>query len=120
MMEALVEQSGHDLDISFVIEAANHNDRLACTLLYNAAVDLGRALSYIINLLGLEVVIIGGQIASGSELFFNTVIDEAKKHSLGLISEKVQFVREIPHEDAALIGALYMPIASFYKLPEYL
>jgi glucokinase len=58
-----------DVDLAFVLDAARHNDPTALKVVDRAARSLGIALSQLVQILGPELIVLGGDIVSGQDLF---------------------------------------------------
>jgi predicted NBD/HSP70 family sugar kinase len=58
-----------DVDLAFVLDAARHNDPSALKVVDRAARSLGIALSQLVQILGPELIVLGGDIVSGQDLF---------------------------------------------------
>ncbi|MBR0352005.1 MAG: ROK family protein [Oscillospiraceae bacterium] len=82
-----------DLTIQMVLNAAEANDRLAIHFLSNAAQYIGKAISFIVNLIGPELIILGGDMITDSNFFFDSIVAEIKRFSLYLMIDNL-FVRK--------------------------
>ncbi|MDP2942373.1 MAG: ROK family transcriptional regulator [Candidatus Omnitrophota bacterium] len=72
----IFELSGNDpdkIDLSSVIEASKAGDKLANELLETAGRQLGRKISFLVNLLNPEVVVIGGGIEQAGAVFMDSI-----------------------------------------------
>ncbi len=72
----IFELAGNDpdkIDLSSVIEASRAGDKLANELLETAGRQLGRKISFLVNLLNPEVVVIGGGIEQAGAVFMDSV-----------------------------------------------
>ena len=72
----IFELAGNDPDkinLSSVIEASRAGDKLANELLETAGRQLGRKISFLVNLLNPEVVVIGGGIEQAGAVFLDSV-----------------------------------------------
>ena len=76
-----------------VLNAAEANDRLAIHFLSNAAQYIGKAISFIVNLIGPELIILGGDMITDSNFFFDSIVAEIKRFSLYLMIDNL-FVRK--------------------------
>ena len=121
-ISALNDMTGRNLEhltLQMVLDAAARNDRVAINVLTTAALYVGRAVAYIINLLGPKRVILGGEMITGSDFFFRTVVDETLRLSLCLIADSIEFCRASPSEYAAATGAVCMPLEDFFRFPDF-
>jgi predicted NBD/HSP70 family sugar kinase len=76
MVRQFVEATTHgrskvlrDVDLAFVLDAARHNDPKALKVVDRASRSLGIALSQLVQILGPELIVLGGEIVSGQDLF---------------------------------------------------
>lgn len=72
----IFELAGNDpdkIDLSSVIEASKAGDKLANELLETAGRQLGRKISFLVNLLNPEVVVIGGGIEQAGAVFMDSI-----------------------------------------------
>jgi predicted NBD/HSP70 family sugar kinase len=67
LINELVQNNLEKIDISVVIQAANHGDQFAISLFTEAGYWLGRGISYLIQIFDPELIIIGGRVAEASQ-----------------------------------------------------
>lgn len=115
MLNNLVGNDLGQLSIDMILDAAQHADRIATNILTTAAVYVGQAISYIINLLGPDEIILGGEMVTGSDFFVNIVMEEAKKKSLCLISDQIVFRKASFSPLGGALGATCMVLESFFE-----
>jgi len=63
----LVQNDLEKIDIAVVIQAANQGDQFAISLFTEVGFWLGRGIAYLIQIFNPELIIIGGQVAEGSQ-----------------------------------------------------
>ncbi|MGB7209530.1 MAG: ROK family protein [Pyrinomonadaceae bacterium] len=83
-------------------------DRLCTEVFREAGVYLGIALSGLINVLNPEVIVIGGGVSEGWELFIDHVRAEIKKRAFKQPAERAKIVRAALGGDAGIIGAAHL------------
>jgi len=88
-----------------VAEAANEGDPEAVAIFENAGRMLGRAVANIVSLLDPEVIILGGGMASASDLFMPRLNEVARQWAQPLSSKQVKIKRSQLLGDANLLGA---------------
>lgn len=115
----MTEQNPDNLTLQMVLDAAARNDRVAINVLTTAALHVGRAVAYIVNLLGPKRVILGGEMINNSNFFFRTVVDETLRLSLCLIADSIEFCQASASEYAAATGAVCMPLEAFFSFPNF-
>ena len=73
---------GHEVDLDAVIDAARAGDPLATAILTNAAEHLGIAIANLVNLLNPARVILGGRLASASDLLLRPLRHTLRERTL--------------------------------------
>lgn len=93
------------LTLQRVIEAAINGDRLARAALREAGAAVGLAIANVINLLNVDVIVIGGPVMAVGDLLLRAIRREASRHSFALSFRRCRFVRSELGEMAGVIGA---------------
>ena len=91
-----------------VVRAATENDVLAASVLKETGSMLGTAIASIINLLNVEVVVLGGGLMAAGELILEPIRQAARQAT---VLQAFQCVRIVPAElgqDAGIIGAAFL------------
>ena len=83
-------------------------DTLCTEVFRKAGSYLGIALSGLINVLNPEVIVIGGGVSEGWELFIDHVRAEIKKRAFKQPAERAKIVRAALGGDAGIIGAAHL------------
>ncbi len=99
-----------------VFQAAIERDQLAVSVLKETAKILGAAISNVINLLNIEVVVMGGGVMAEGELVIRYVRKEILKDAIAPAREGCQIVSAKLGQDAGIIGAALLARDS---MPEY-
>jgi glucokinase len=100
-----------------VVQAAIEDDELAMTVLKETGRVLGMAVASIMNLLNVEVVVLGGGVMAAGELILKPLRDEAEK---GTVAPSFDCCRIVPAElgqDAGIIGAALLARDRLQKNP---
>lgn len=101
-----------------VMQAATENDDLATSVLRETGIVLGTAIASIINLLNVEVVVLGGGVMSAGDLIMTPIREAAQQAT---VSQALQCVRIVPAElgqEAGIIGAAFLARDLFLPLSE--
>lgn len=94
----------NDLQPEDIIKSAKLGDEFSIALLNKAGLELGKGLSYTIQLLNPEIIVMGG-IISGAKRFILTPIQQSlNKYCLEQISANVKIVISVNWEQAGLLG----------------
>lgn len=88
-----------------VVQAAMENDELAVSVLAETGAILGGALASIINLLNVEVVVIGGGVMSAGEQILSPIREGVRRSTLASAFECCRIVPAELGQDAGIIGA---------------
>ena len=114
----LNSMTGNDLSrltIEMILSAAEQEDRLASHFLSNAALYIGKAISFIVNLLGPEQIILGGSMITDSDFFPNAIIAEVKRSSLYLMVENLRFRKAAIVPLGGALGAVCIVLDNFHS-----
>jgi glucokinase len=91
-----------------VVRAAKENDDLAASVLKETGRMLGTAVASIINLLNVEVVVLGGGLMASGDLILESIREATQQAT---VLQAFQCVRIVPAElgqDAGIIGAAFL------------
>lgn len=95
-----------NIDGSFVAAQAASGDILARDIFKEAATLVGISIANLINLIDIEVVIIGGGVTKAGELFFAPLQAVVNKETANIPSRKVSIISSILGELAGVMGAI--------------
>jgi glucokinase len=88
-----------------IYQAASHGDATALEVFQKTGWYLGIACANLINLLNLEMIIIGGGVMAAANLLLNSTRDSAKRHAFPSSYADCQIVQSRLWPDAGMIGA---------------
>jgi glucokinase len=95
-----------------VYEAGKSGDELAGEVFRLMGQYLGIALAGLINVLNPEVIVIGGGVAAGWDLFIGHVRDEIEKRAYCEPAKRAKLVRALLGDDAGILGAARVAFGS--------
>lgn len=98
-----LDLTGTELDGAQVAERARAGDSAAVDVFRDFGGDLGRGLSWLINLLDPQVVVLGGSAAMAWDLFSGSMLAVVDRYRIG--RNRTRIVRSALGERAALYGA---------------
>jgi predicted NBD/HSP70 family sugar kinase len=101
----LAEHKGK-LDMATIVAAASQGDAVASRILEQASEYLGRGLSYLLNILNPEMIILGGPITEAGEPFLREVRASVARHSL--VPHGVPVVSSTLADRAELTGSVLL------------
>jgi len=104
-----------DLTAQEIYCAGKKGDQLAQEVFRRMGVYLGVGLANLINLLNPEIIVLGGGVVNGLELFEKHMRQEIAKRAFPLPATSVKIVRAECGDDAGLLGAARLAFASPLK-----
>jgi predicted NBD/HSP70 family sugar kinase len=98
----------HELQPEDVINAAKSGDEFAISLLNKIGLALGKGLSFTIQLLNPEIIVLGGVISQANRFVLTPIQQSLNKYCLDKISSNVKIVISENWEQAGLLGVSAM------------
>jgi len=89
-------------------EAAIEGDEFALWIWDEVGKALGIAIANLVNLLNVEMVVIGGGLSNAWDLFAERAKKEAKKRGLRAPLKRVKIMKTVLGDDAGILGAAYL------------
>lgn len=104
-----VSQLARDMEGTLTCErikqAARENDDLAKAVLHETGVFVGMAVASVINLLNVEMVVIGGGVMTDGDVLLEPIIEEIRARTLGPAFDCCRVVGGQLGQNAGIIGA---------------
>jgi glucokinase len=100
-----VLQGSDDLTAEMIFEAGKQRDELALEIFRRMGVYLGIGLANLINILNPEMIVIGGGVVNGWDLFEKHMHQQVEERAFPLLAARVKIVRAKCGDDAGLLGA---------------
>jgi len=94
-----------DLTSEKIYRAGLAGDELALEVLRRMGMYLGIGLASLVNLLNPEIIVIGGGVASGWELFEKHMNQQVRERAFALPAKRLKITRAECGDDAGLLGA---------------
>ena len=88
-----------------IFEAGLQGDELALEIFRRMGVYLGIGLANLINILNPEMIVIGGGVVNGWDLFEKHMMHQVEERAFPLLAARVKIVRAKCGDDAGLLGA---------------
>ena len=96
------------LSVKDIVQAARDHDRLASSIVHQAAEHIGRVLAATVTVLDPELVVLGGTSNIGT-LLREPITQVLKNQTLPHVANQLRIeVSDLPHETSSLIGALVL------------
>lgn len=103
---SILTEAGGRIDAARVAAAAREGDRLSISILARAGDYLGKGISYLLNVLNPELVVVGGPMARAGELLLGPLRDSVDHHALPQV--EVDIVASVLDGEAELRGAVFL------------
>jgi glucokinase len=100
-----VLQGNEDRTAEMIFEAGKQGDELALATFRRMGVYLGIGLANLINILNPEMIVIGGGVVNGWDLFEKHMHQQVEERAFPLLAARVKIVRAKCGDDAGLLGA---------------
>ncbi len=110
----------NELSLSGVIEAAHAGDKLAFQIVDETGTYIGKVLAIVINLLGPELVVLGGPLAQADGIILHAAQRQVRLHALQHISKETLIVCDDQGELAGAHGAALLALDKFFASEEQL
>ena len=94
-----------DLTAAMIFDAGKQGDELALEIFRRMGVYLGIGLANLINILNPEMIVIGGGVVNGWDLFEKHMHHEVEERAFPLLAARVKIERAKCGDDAGLLGA---------------
>jgi glucokinase len=107
-----VLHDAHALTAQTIFEAGLEADELALEIFRRMGVYLGIGLANLINILNPEMIVIGGGVVNGWDLFEKHMLQQVEERAFPLLAARVKIERAKCGDDAGLLGAARLAIAN--------
>lgn len=94
-----------DRTAEMIFEAGQQGDELALEIFRRMGVYLGIGLANLINILNPELIVIGGGVVNGWDLFAKHMHQQVEERAFPLLTSRLKIVRAKCGDDAGLLGA---------------
>lgn len=110
----------NELTLAALIEAARAGDKLAFQILDETGAYVGKVLAIALNLLGPELVVLGGPLAQGGDIVLEAVRHQVRLRALQHISKQTRIVHDDQGEFAGARGAALLALDGFFSSEKHL
>lgn len=91
-----------------IFQLAKEGDIFAIEIFQKMGRILGIGIADLVNILNIELFVLGGGVADSWDYFIDSAIDEIKKRTYRITGERVKVVKAELGDDAGIFGAAYM------------
>ena len=107
-----VLQGKDDRTAEMIFEAGQQGDELALEIFRRMGVYLGIGLANLINILNPEMIVIGGGVVNGWDLFAKHMHQQVEERAFPLLAARVKIERAKCGDDAGLLGAARLALSA--------
>ena len=107
-----VLQGREDLTAAMIFDAGKADDELALEIFRRMGMYLGIGLANLINILNPEMIVIGGGVVNGWDLFEKHMHQQVEERAFPSLAARVKIVRAKCGDDAGLLGAARLALPS--------
>jgi glucokinase len=107
-------QGKDDRTAAMIFEAGKQGDELALEIFRRMGVYLGIGLANLINILNPEMIVIGGGVVNGWDLFAKHMHQQIEERAFPLLAARVKIERAKCGDDAGLLGAARLALSTDY------
>ena len=93
-----------------VMKAALEGDEVALRIWEQFGIALGIGMASLVNILNVEMIVIGGGVSQAWEMFIDKAIAELKRRALRAPAERVKVLKSVLGDDEGIIGASYLAL----------
>jgi len=93
-----------------VMKAASDGDEAALKIWEQFGTALGIGMASLVNILNVEMIVIGGGVSQAWDLFIDRAIAELKRRALRAPAERVKVMKSVLGDDEGIIGASYLAL----------
>lgn len=93
-----------------IYKLAKNGDRYSIEIFQKMGRILGIGIADLVNILNIELFVLGGGVADAWDYFIPSTMDEVKKRTYRITGERVKVVKAELGDDAGIFGAAHMAI----------
>lgn len=93
-----------------VMKAAQEGDRAALGIWEQFGTALGIGMASLVNILNVEMIVIGGGVSQAWDMFIDRALEELKRRALRAPAERVRVMKSVLGDDEGIIGASYLAL----------
>ncbi len=106
--------SSRELTLENVVKASNQGDKIAMEIIKEAGQILGKKISFLVNLLNPEVVVIGGGLEEAGPIFLDSIRKTVKSWAIEEASNVVKIIPSILSDKVIAMGAASIVIQEMF------
>jgi glucokinase len=102
--------TSEELTAKSIYESGIAGDELALEVFRRMGIYLGVGLASLINIFNPEMIVIGGGVADGWDLFIAHVNEQIRERAFPIPARRAEIVRAVCGDDAGLLGAAHIAL----------
>jgi predicted NBD/HSP70 family sugar kinase len=99
-----------DITMAGLVELVQAEDVGARRLIEDAGRYLGRASAMIANLVGPEIIVVGGELAAAGDLLLDGVRDGMRRHALEPVEREIRVARAALGDQSSAVGSILLAL----------
>lgn len=103
-------QVGEAVNIASLVASAVGGDSSARRLIEDAGRHLGKVVSVIVNLLGLSIVVVGGELSEAGDLLLDEVRASLRRNVIAPLDQHVQVLASTVERQASSLGCVLLAL----------
>jgi glucokinase len=107
--------TSEELSAAAVYKSGVAGDELALEVFRQMGIRLGVGLASLVNIFNPEMIIIGGGVAAGWDLFIGHVREQVAERAFPIPARRVEIVRAECGDDAGLLGAAQIAFTDTFE-----
>ncbi len=114
------ELAGGDIEritLDTVLEAVVMGDSHACAIVEESGRYVGIGLANLINTFNPELIVLGGQLALKSDVFFESAKETARRRAWLAFGRDISIVPSALGQDACMVGAASLALTTVFQSP---
>ena len=104
-----------DLVPKSIIEAANHGDQFAISIISQVGLELGKGIAILIQLLNPELIILGGRVASANQYLLTPIQQSLNHYCMPRLRDQVEIKISELGSNANILGAVATAIENIFE-----
>ena len=98
-----------------IIEAANHGDQFAISIISQVGLELGKGIAILIQLLNPELIILGGRVAEANQYLLTPIQQSLNHYCMPRLRDQVEMKISELGSNANILGAVVTAIENIFE-----
>ncbi|MDF1548651.1 MAG: ROK family transcriptional regulator [Bacteroidales bacterium] len=111
----LIASQEKELVPKSIIEAANHGDQFAISIISQVGLELGKGIAILIQLLNPELIILGGRVAEANQYLLTPIQQSLNHYCMPRLRDQAELVISELGPNANILGAVATAIENIFE-----